>query len=167
MKLLWSRRIGDAPGTPSRWVHRLLMILETAKLKTRFSASDWPAFARRLSEPVSVTPIAMPKPKPPVALRPKGLSVTRIERLVRDPYAIYARHVLMLEPLKPIASAPESLRWSRAPPTSTGPAAPRSRWTWPTPWPPSVRPPRLPLPPLRLLPLHRRPRVPTSHARSG
>ena len=110
VKLLWSRRIGDAPGTPSRWVHRLLMILETAKLKTRFSASDWPAFARRLSEPVSVTPIAMPKPKPPVALRPKGLSVTRIERLVRDPYAIYARHVLMLEPLKPIASAPDPAR---------------------------------------------------------
>ena len=110
VKLLWSRRIGDAPGTASRWVHRLLMILETAKLKERFSTSDWPAMARRLSEPQSVTPVAMPKPRPPVALRPKALSVTRIERLVRDPYAIYARHVLMLEPLKPIASAPDPAR---------------------------------------------------------
>lgn len=110
VKLLWSRRIGDAPGTPSRWVHRLLMILETAKLKERLATSPWPGLARRLSEPASVTPIAMPKPRPPVALRPKALSVTRIERLVRDPYAIYARHVLGLEPVKPVSSAPDPAR---------------------------------------------------------
>ena len=110
VKLLWSRRIGDAPGTPSRWVHRLQMILETAKLKERFATSPWPALARRLSEPARVTPIAMPKPRPPVAERPKALSVTRIERLVRDPYAIYARHILELEPVKPVSSAPDPAR---------------------------------------------------------
>ena len=43
-------------------------------------------------------------------LRPKALSVTRIEKLVRDPYAIYARHVLWLEPLKPVATAPDPAR---------------------------------------------------------
>ena len=37
VKLLWSRRIGDSPGTPSRWIHRLQMILETAGLKDRFA----------------------------------------------------------------------------------------------------------------------------------
>ena len=63
-----------------------------------------------MSEPRSVTPIAMPKPRPPVALRPKALSVTRIEKLMRDPYAIYARHILLLEPLKPIATAPDPAR---------------------------------------------------------
>jgi ATP-dependent helicase/nuclease subunit B len=66
--------------------------------------------ARRLSEPQAVMPAGMPKPRPPVALRPKALSVTRIEKLVRDPYAIYARHVLGLEPLKPIATAPDPAR---------------------------------------------------------
>ena len=110
VKLLWSRRIGDAPGTPSRWIHRLLMILETAGLKDLRSASRWPLLARQLSEPKAVTPIAMPKPKPPVALRPKQLSVTRVEKLIRDPYAIYARYVLELEPLKPISSAPDPAR---------------------------------------------------------
>ena len=110
VKLLWSRRIGDAPGTPSRWIHRLLMILETAGLKELRGASRWPELARQLSEPKSVTPVALPKPKPPVALRPKQLSVTRIEKMIRDPYAIYARYVLGLEPLKPISSAPDPAR---------------------------------------------------------
>jgi ATP-dependent helicase/nuclease subunit B len=110
VKILWSRRIGDSPATPSRWIHRLQMILDTAGLRTRFSRPDWTALARRLSEPGTVTPIGMPMPRPPVALRPKALSVTRIERLIRDPYAIYARHVLDLEPLKPIATAPDPAR---------------------------------------------------------
>jgi ATP-dependent helicase/nuclease subunit B len=55
-----------------------------------------------LSEAKVVTPIAMPKPRPPVSpCARKQLSVTRIEKLIRDPYAIYARHVLRLEPLEP------------------------------------------------------------------
>jgi len=110
VKLLWSRRIGDSPATPSRWIHRLLMILETAGLKERYQQSRWPALARSLSEADVVMPVAMPRPCPPVALRPKALSVTRIERLIRDPYAIYARHILLLEPLKPIAAEPDPAR---------------------------------------------------------
>lgn len=110
VKLLWSRRIGDSPGTPSRWVQRLQMILETAKLRERFTNTGWPNMARKLSEPAHVTPAGMPKPRPPVALRPSRLSVTRIERLIRDPYAIYARYVLKLEPVKPIAAAPDPAR---------------------------------------------------------
>ena len=110
VKLLWSRRIGDSPATPSRWIHRLQMILDTVGLRSCFSQQDWTALARRLSEPESVTPIGMPMPRPPVTMRPKALSVTRIERLIRDPYAIYARHVLLLEPLKPIETAHEPAR---------------------------------------------------------
>lgn len=110
VKLLWSRRIGDSPGTPSRWVQRLQMILETAKLRERCSNASWPLLARKLSAPQKVTPTGMPKPRPAVPLRPTGLSVTRIERLIRDPYAIYARHVLRLEPVKPISSAPDPAR---------------------------------------------------------
>lgn len=110
VKLLWSRRIGDVPSTPSRWIHRLQMILETAKPGHARAASPWPALARSLSQPGRVTPIGKPKPKPPVALRPKGLSVTRIEKLIRDPYAIYARYVLGLEPVRPVSAMPDPAR---------------------------------------------------------
>ncbi|MBP0651996.1 hypothetical protein J8J40_33540, partial [Mycobacterium tuberculosis] len=56
---------------------------------------DW---AAALDRPAGVpTPIARPAPAPPVAHRPKRLSVTEIETWIRDPYALYARHVLRLE----------------------------------------------------------------------
>src|SRR5262249_3000367 len=43
-----------------------------------------------------------PRPAPPVPLRPQKLSVTRVETLRRDPYAIYAERILRLRPLDPI-----------------------------------------------------------------
>jgi ATP-dependent helicase/nuclease subunit B len=64
---------------------------------------DW---ARRIDEPESVAPCERPNPKPPVAARPRSLSVTEIEHWVRDPYTIYARHVLRLVPLDPLDSEP-------------------------------------------------------------
>lgn len=50
--------------------------------------------------------LARPAPKPDPALFPKSLSVTEIETLVRDPYAIFARHVLGLDPLERVAAPP-------------------------------------------------------------
>ena len=37
-----------------------------------------------------------PRPKPPRATRPTSLSVTEIENWLRDPYTIYAKHILRL-----------------------------------------------------------------------
>ena len=50
-----------------------------------------------------------PAPAPPVTARPRSLSVTEIKRLIRDPYAIYARHVLRLRPLDPLMKLPDAL----------------------------------------------------------
>ena len=73
------------------------MILKAAGQEARTGrSSSWPRLARALNEPASVRPIAKPRPRPPLAARPRQLSVTRIETLIRDPYAIYARHVLKL-----------------------------------------------------------------------
>ena len=45
------------------------------------------------------SPASRPAPAPPVALRPTQLSVTRIETLRRDPYAIHVERILRLQPL--------------------------------------------------------------------
>ena len=41
-----------------------------------------------------------PEPVPPVKVRPKKLSVTEIKTLIRDPYSIYVRRILKIEPLE-------------------------------------------------------------------
>ena len=51
-------------------------------------------------------PEKRPEPRPPLAVRPKGLSVTEIEHWLRDPYTIYAKHILRLRPLDPVDAEP-------------------------------------------------------------
>jgi ATP-dependent helicase/nuclease subunit B len=47
-----------------------------------------------------------PAPKPPADDRPKRISFTGVETLIRDPYAVYARRVLGLDVLDPPGSEP-------------------------------------------------------------
>jgi ATP-dependent helicase/nuclease subunit B len=102
--LLWAKRVGDQPAVPSRWVLRLKALLKAAGIDA--VDSGFRDLARRLMEAPHLAPCAKPSPRPPVAARPKRLSVSRIETLIRDPYAIYARFVLMLEPLRGIQPDP-------------------------------------------------------------
>jgi ATP-dependent helicase/nuclease subunit B len=63
--------------------------------------------ARLLDAPkAAARPVARPEPKPPRDARPVALSVTEIELWLRDPYSIYARHVLKLRPLDAIETPP-------------------------------------------------------------
>ena len=66
-----------------------------------------------------------PAPRPPVDARPRKLSVTEIETWLRDPYAIYARHVLKLRPLDALDEAvgTAGARHGAAPGTGTVRAA--------------------------------------------
>jgi ATP-dependent helicase/nuclease subunit B len=48
-----------------------------------------------------------------VALRPRRLSVTEIETWLRDPYAIYAKHVLRLRKLKPLEESADAADYGR------------------------------------------------------
>src|SRR5262249_3004000 len=63
------------------------------------------ALARRVSDVAPGPRLARPAPRPPVAARPRRLTVTEIETWLRDPYAIYARHVLKLRPLDALDDA--------------------------------------------------------------
>jgi len=115
-------RDADAPTVASRWLLRLENLLlglgpesADALAGARARGRGWLARAARLDAPDAPAPPARrPAPRPPAAARPQSLSVTQIERLVRDPYAIYARRVLHLRPLDPPGQTPDALARGRA-----------------------------------------------------
>jgi ATP-dependent helicase/nuclease subunit B len=98
-----------APTIPSRWLLRLQAVRRAAgeddARDAVNEASDYLAWYQNLDEVTSVATPSPPKPMPPVAARPRRLSVTRIETLIRNPYAIYARHILNLRVLEPLDAA--------------------------------------------------------------
>jgi ATP-dependent helicase/nuclease subunit B len=112
-----SIRSDDAQTVPSRWLSRALNLLEglpdqggpDAVKRMRAKGAEWIRKTELLETPVRQKPSSRPSPRPPIELRPKQLSVTEIKRLIRDPYAIYARHVLKLRPLDSLMQAPDAL----------------------------------------------------------
>jgi ATP-dependent helicase/nuclease subunit B len=93
-----ARRAG-APTTPSRWLWRLETLIKGAGLSMP-ERGELVAWARALDAPGRPHPAERPRPRPPVTARPRKLPVTAIETWVRDPYAVYARHVLDLRRLE-------------------------------------------------------------------
>jgi ATP-dependent helicase/nuclease subunit B len=88
-------------------VQRLAAVLGETRWKEALQrGSRYVTLARQLDDAGEPKPAARPKPIPPFAARPKRLSVTEIEDLLRDPYTIYARHVLGLKPLDDIDAPP-------------------------------------------------------------
>lgn len=101
------RRREGAPVVPARWLTRLDAFLagRGASLPTH-PVLEW---LHGLDQPCGAAqPVAPPRPCPPVALRPRRLSVTEIETWMRDPYAIYARHVLRLNPMPELEEAADA-----------------------------------------------------------
>ncbi|VAW11665.1 FIG041266: ATP-dependent nuclease subunit B [hydrothermal vent metagenome] len=104
-----SEKSGGAPAVPSRWLWRMQAMTDGLGVSGATEpAEPWLAWARGLDPAPVPRPQEPPRPAPPVAARPTSLSVTAIETWIRDPYAIYARHILGLEPLAPIDQAPDA-----------------------------------------------------------
>jgi ATP-dependent helicase/nuclease subunit B len=58
------------------------------------------------ANPGAPEPALRPAPSPPVAERPRRISVTEVDRLKADPYAFYARAMLRLSPLDAVDADP-------------------------------------------------------------
>lgn len=102
-----SARSGDAPAVPSRWLQRILTFIggdHAALLRRR--GDELLSWARALDAGEKQDFAPRPQPKPPLAVRPQHFSVTEIETLRRDPYAVYARRILRLMPLDPVIRDP-------------------------------------------------------------
>ncbi|WP_170596647.1 double-strand break repair protein AddB [Ruegeria arenilitoris] len=110
-------RSDDAETVPSRWLNRLTNLLQglpdqggrAALEQMRDRGKTWLRWSEMLEQAPRIAAAPRPSPRPPVAARPRRLSVTEIKRLIRDPYAIYAKHVLRLKPLDPLVQAPDAL----------------------------------------------------------
>jgi ATP-dependent helicase/nuclease subunit B len=103
--LSYSRKIDSRPVVPSRWLLRLDAIRRAALPETAPEpALPWTGWARALESAAVFSPALPPQPRPPASARPAGLSITRIEKLIANPYALYAEKVLGLEPLQPLAN---------------------------------------------------------------
>jgi ATP-dependent helicase/nuclease subunit B len=96
-------RLAGAPTVPSRFLQRFAAVIGDARwTKAVKTGARYLALARQLDDVGEPAPAKRPQPKPPFEARPRRLSVTEIEDLLRDPYTIYARHVLDLQPLEDI-----------------------------------------------------------------
>lgn len=101
-------RQDGAPTTPSRWLVRLKNILKAAGAEQAVDATArFEAGAAALDAAGPPRSVSPPRPTPPLEARPRRLPVTQIETLLRDPYAIYAQHVLRLRPLDAPGGRPE------------------------------------------------------------
>lgn len=103
-------RAAKHAGTPavrSRFVQRLAAVAGDTRWKAALArGARYTGYARVLDHPAAVSPAPRPQPVPPPEARPSQLSVTDIENWLRDPYTIYAKHVLRLFPLDVIDTSP-------------------------------------------------------------
>lgn len=102
-----SLRQGSAPTVASRWLQRLLALGGpelTGELRER--GDRYRHFAELIDRGDEQQPAQRPAPKPPTELQPKSFSFSEVGRLRRDPYAIYGRRVLRLDPLQPFNTDP-------------------------------------------------------------
>ncbi|MFV0431544.1 MAG: double-strand break repair protein AddB [Alphaproteobacteria bacterium] len=93
------QREAGRPAIKSRWLQRI-----EANLSSDFQPqpSLWHNWLHQLydiEQTDSLFAAHRPAPMPPLKARPRKLSVTRIEDLLKDSYGIYASHILKLYPL--------------------------------------------------------------------
>jgi ATP-dependent helicase/nuclease subunit B len=99
-------KVEGAPTVASRFIQRLAAVAGARWQEAVTRGNRYLSWARELDRPERVAAAPQPAPRPPRAARPKSLSVTEIEDWLRDPYTIYARHVLRLRPLEAVDTEP-------------------------------------------------------------
>ncbi len=113
-----ARRDAEAETIPSRWLNRLVNLLGGLKDQggpealagMRARGQEWLGLGALMMQPRINLPAAQrPSPIPPAPAFDE-ISVTDVSRLIRDPYAVYARRVLGLAPLPPMRAEADPAR---------------------------------------------------------
>lgn len=101
-------KIDGVPTVPSRWLLRLQALLAGVGQAPQ-PREPWLAWAKErnaLAGPAR--PVKAPEPRPLLALRPRQLSATTIEKWIANPYAVFAERILGLEVLPPLGRQPDA-----------------------------------------------------------
>jgi ATP-dependent helicase/nuclease subunit B len=105
--LAYPTKLAGAPTVISRFIQRLAAVAGERRWNDVCArGAKYVTWARSLDRPAEVRRAERPAPKPPRAARPTALSVTDIENWLRDPYTIYAKHILKLRELDPVDLPP-------------------------------------------------------------
>lgn len=100
---------GGSPSVPSQLWLRLETVLSSIGYKNEcMHNTDWIERVRLLSNPEKIQVIQRPAPCPPISARPRELPVTQIEKLMTDPYSVYAGKILRLRKLDEIDEDPDA-----------------------------------------------------------
>lgn len=116
-----AERVDGAPTIPSRWLSRLEIAARAfgldsdagMRIRGRTYLDWWRSVdGAAARDGARIDPATIrPQPRPPVEVRPRRLSVTQIETWMRDPYAVYARHILALHALRELDEAPDAAEY--------------------------------------------------------
>ncbi len=98
-----SVKMAGVQTLPSRFWQRLKAVASPqAWAEAARQGSQYVDLASGLDRPAASALIGRPSPRPPTSLQPSTFSVTEAETLMRDPYAVFARRILDLQPLEPL-----------------------------------------------------------------
>lgn len=107
--IAYAERIGTSPALPSPLLQRLYAFIGEADTKVvRARGARWLTQAEAIDHAGVPRPAQRPVPNPPASIRPRRLSITEVEPLMRSPYDIYAKHVLGLRRLEPLGTEPSA-----------------------------------------------------------
>ena len=107
--ITYSSYINQEPAYPSKWIIRLETLAEYLGLKANLITNEpWNEIVKSIDQKEPKQLPKIPAPTPKLELRPRKLSVTKIETLIRNPYIIYTSEILKLKPLDSIEKEPNS-----------------------------------------------------------
>jgi ATP-dependent helicase/nuclease subunit B len=103
-----SAKLAGAPTVASRFLQRLAAVAGDERWQEAVGRGErYRRLGRSLDQPQAPPrPVSRPQPRPPRTARPTRLSVTEIEHWLRDPYTIYASHILALPQLDRVDEPP-------------------------------------------------------------
>lgn len=104
-----AEKIDGVPTVPSRWLMRIVALLDGMNMRDAIKMDRaWLGWARARDHIAVRRSISVPAPRPPVALRPRRLSVSAVEQWIANPYATFASRILDLDPLPALGKLPDA-----------------------------------------------------------